>query len=522
MSQHRRDSHRDRDHGRDDRDRDRDDRDRDPDYDRRERGWDWRSGNRRTYTQDGQSDRTYNRRDNVYDQRQYSQHDRDRGWRSTDQREHDRDRDRHDNGCGSYAWRGDRDHGGGCERLQYDEHPRACDSAVAGPAHKRSADDRRQVPQCTSGAAFDPRQLTAKIKQASTVEELLQLHELHSTAFDDIHISATWTKLKNLNGRLSESGLKTLVRHTLQMTKKGEMGARQMANVAHAVVKCALRGTTLNNLFDALASASVARVREFNPQALANTAWAYATAGHAAPQLLDALASASAARVREFNPQELANTAWAYATAGHAAPQLLDALASASVARVREFNPQNLANTAWAYAVLDVVGGLSLVTEGAVDAHEHTFSVQGMRQLHQWALWCSERGALSRLPDALRARCQDAFASQESQPSLLQSRVVATLRAMEINVSEEVRTQQGFSLDAVVEFRGGKVAIEVDGPTHFVGLSRAPTGSTILKHRQLRSAGWQLAVIPYWEWDALEKRDEEARMQYLEALLLQA
>ena len=485
MSHACRDSHRDRDHGRDDRDRDRDDRDRDPDYDRRERGWDWRSGNRRTYTQDGQSDRTYNRRDNVYDQRQYSQHDRDRGWRSTDQREHDRDRDRHDNGCGSYAWRGDRDHGGGCERLQYDEHPRACDGAVAGPAHKRSADDRRQVPQCTSGAAFDPRQLTAKIKQASTVEELLQLHELHSTAFNDIHISATWTKLKNLNGRLSESGLKTLVRHTLQMTKKGEMGARQMANVAHAVVKCALRGTTLNNLFDALASASVARVRE-------------------------------------FNPQELANTAWAYATAGHAAPQLLDALASASVARVREFNPQNLANTAWAYAVLDVVGGLSLVTEGAVDAHEHTFSVQGMCQLHQWALWCSERGALSRLPDALRARCQDAFASQESQPSLLQSRVVATLRAMEINVSEEVRTQQGFSLDAVVEFRGGKVAIEVDGPTHFVGLSRAPTGSTILKHRQLRSAGWQLAVIPYWEWNALEKRDEEARMQYLEALLLQA
>ena len=485
MSHEHRDSHRDRDHGRDDRDRDRDDRDRDPDYDRRERGWDWRSGNRRTYTQDGQSDRTYNRRDNVYDQRQYSQHDRDRGWRSTDQREHDRDRDRHDNGCGSYAWRGDRDHGGGCERLQYDEHPRACDGAVAGPAHKRSADDRRQVPQCTSGAAFDPRQLTAKIKQASTVEELLQLHELHSTAFNDIHISATWTKLKNLNGRLSESGLKTLVRHTLQMTKKGEMGARQMANVAHAVVKCALRGTTLNNLFDALASASVARVREFNAQALANTAWAYATAGHAAPQLLDALASAS-------------------------------------VARVREFNPQNLANTAWAYAVLDVVGGLSLVTEGAVDAHEHTFSVQGMRQLHQWALWCSERGALSRLPDALRARCQDAFASQESQPSLLQSRVVATLRAMEINVSEEVRTQQGYSLDAVVEFRGGKVAVEVDGPTHFVGLSRAPTGSTILKHRQLRSAGWQLAVIPYWEWNALEKRDEEARMQYLEALLLQA
>ena len=33
----------------------------------------------------------------------------------------------------------------------------------------------------------------------------------------------------------------------------------------------------------------------------------------------------------EFNPQDLANTAWAYATAGHSAPALFDALASASV-----------------------------------------------------------------------------------------------------------------------------------------------------------------------------------------------
>jgi hypothetical protein len=64
-------------------------------------------------------------------------------------------------------------------------------------------------------------------------------------------------------------------------------------------------------------------VGEFNPQDLANTTWAFATPGHAAPALLDAIAAEAASRVGEFNTQNLANTAWAFATVDHAAPALL-------------------------------------------------------------------------------------------------------------------------------------------------------------------------------------------------------
>ena len=70
-------------------------------------------------------------------------------------------------------------------------------------------------------------------------------------------------------------------------------------------------------------------LRGFTPQGLSNTAWAFATAGHAAPELLDAKATEMARRgLREFKPQNLSNTAWAFATAGHAAPELLDAMAT--------------------------------------------------------------------------------------------------------------------------------------------------------------------------------------------------
>ena len=50
--------------------------------------------------------------------------------------------------------------------------------------------------------------------------------------------------------------------------------------------------------------------------------------------------------------QGLANTAWAFATAGQLDAQLFMALARMAERRVGEFNAQNLANTAWAFAMV--------------------------------------------------------------------------------------------------------------------------------------------------------------------------
>ena len=65
-----------------------------------------------------------------------------------------------------------------------------------------------------------------------------------------------------------------------------------------------------------LALAVEQRVSDFNTQELANTAWAFATAGQSDAQLFAALARAVEQRVSDVNMQELANTAWAFATAG--------------------------------------------------------------------------------------------------------------------------------------------------------------------------------------------------------------
>ena len=101
-------------------------------------------------------------------------------------------------------------------------------------------------------------------------------------------------------------------------------------------------------------------------------------------------------------------------------------------------------------------------------------------------------------------------------PSQLQRQVIASLQALGLAPREEVRTEQGYSLDAVVVYGGREVAIEVDGPSHFCG--RTPTGATALKRRQLRAAGWVLLPVPYWEWNE-DLSSSSARQEYLRAAL---
>ena len=100
--------------------------------------------------------------------------------------------------------------------------------------------------------------------------------------------------------------------------------------------------------------------------------------------------------------------------------------------------------------------------------------------------------------------------------SKLQLDVVASLQALGLAPREEVRTDEGYSLDVVVQYGAREVAIEVDGPSHFCG--RTPTGATALKRRQLRAAGWALLPVPYWEWDALGS-NAAAKQEYLRAAL---
>ena len=154
--------------------------------------------------------------------------------------------------------------------------------------------------------------LSGRISRAGSTRELLRLAAAHSASLDHIHAANLWNKLRK-QGDASESShreeMRRLLRRTVELV--GSCGARELSNVAHGLAKCRLVGLggETGALFAAVAEAAVPRLREFNAQNLANTAWAFATAGHASPALLDAIAAEAAPRVRDFNPQNLSNTA---------------------------------------------------------------------------------------------------------------------------------------------------------------------------------------------------------------------
>jgi RAP domain/FAST kinase-like protein, subdomain 1/FAST kinase-like protein, subdomain 2 len=311
-----------------------------------------------------------------------------------------------------------------------------------------------------------------------------------------------------------------------------EFNPQNLSNTAWAFA-------TLNHeapaLLDAIANAVQVQINDLNPQALSNTAWSFAKLNHKAPALLEAIADAAQVRIKDFTPQALANTVWSLATMHHEAPSLLDAIARAAQVRLSDFNPQALAITAWSFAVFDMESHSfthldSRFAQTLLSRDPSSFSVENIGQLHQFQLWCQEQTGASWFPDKLSQQCRQVFVSAEAKPSRLQNHVVESLRALEAvsQVEVEVSTKSGYSLDAVVMFRGERIAVEVDGPSHFVGgQSRSANGATVLKHRQLRALeGWNLVTIPYWEWNAIDtgsnKERKEMKERYLQKLLDEA
>ena len=283
---------------------------------------------------------------------------------------------------------------------------------------------------------------------------------------------------------------------------------QHLSNTALAFAKA---GHLSTELFGAI-SAEVARRRldGFKEQDLSNTVWAFAKAGHLSTELFNAIsAEVMRRRLDGFNPQDLCNTAWAFATTGHASAELFKAI-SAEVVRRRlgGFEAQDLTNLAWAFAVFNPLSADELFGTVIFSARcihlETTFSRSDLSQLHQWSIWREERGAQwPGLPESLRQACHEDFVSKEGRPSQLQREVVREIRSRGFRVEDEHRCKvSGYSIDALVALNNGeRIAVEVDGPSHFVGRSHQPTGSTLLKHRQLRYFGWRLRSVPYWEWD---------------------
>ncbi len=99
---------------------------------------------------------------------------------------------------------------------------------------------------------------------------------------------------------------------------------------------------------------------------------------------------------------------------------------------------------------------------------EHDFSKEELSQLHHWQLLQEELKSDVRLPPSLGDKCHKAFTSQLLHSSNLRAGVIFELSFIGLRSEEEFLTNTGYRLDALVEVKGTKVGVEVDGPYHFL------------------------------------------------------
>eukprot|EP00927_Polykrikos_kofoidii_P017554 TRINITY_DN18014_c0_g1_i3.p1 TRINITY_DN18014_c0_g1~~TRINITY_DN18014_c0_g1_i3.p1 ORF type:complete len:760 (-),score=94.32 TRINITY_DN18014_c0_g1_i3:31-2310(-) len=161
-----------------------------------------------------------------------------------------------------------------------------------------------------------------------------------------------------------------------------------------------------------------------------------------------------------------------------------------------------------------------------------TESLMQMYQVHlstrlERRTWGLELPALV----ATRGRAVFAESAEQARPSSLQKQVSNSLRRLQYSCRDEFVTQDGLSID--IAMLAQRVAVEVDGPTHFLwsccrSTALRPDGSTTFKRRLLIASGWQTVTISHADWDdptlddgVAEGGVSKSRLAFLRARLAQ-
>ena len=138
--------------------------------------------------------------------------------------------------------------------------------------------------------------LTIDIKSEEIIAGIVEQHSRYRQGMDDIHIATCWSRIGALAKRSRNerewlkrkaSALHGLREHAIAMMPLLE--AQGLSNISNGLARAELSDERWFDLWEAIAEASVPQLRDFKPQALSNTAWAYATAQHTAPAVLDAI-----------------------------------------------------------------------------------------------------------------------------------------------------------------------------------------------------------------------------------------
>ncbi len=274
--------------------------------------------------------------------------------------------------------------------------------------------------------------------------------------------------------------------------------------------------------------ASASKLGEFEPQALSNTLYACGQLGLTPPPdyWLPRFWHASAVIFGDFTPQDFSNTVYACGQLAITPPaDWLQLFSSSCEHALPDMNPQNLTNTAVALAMLQVWDlplwhslwerlCISLPRDVAGWSADDLLNARQIYQAYQAAA-VKRPNLLPVLDPELLAAARKSWIDQVRdggdylQTGRFHDNVSACLMRMGVaHANERWCERAERSIDIAIEGMSMPVALEVDGPHHFLQDGRSD-GSTLLRNRMLAAHGWRVVVVDYRMWRAQQTQEEQ-------------
>jgi hypothetical protein len=338
-----------------------------------------------------------------------------------------------------------------------------------------------------------------------------------------------------------------------------EFNAQDISNTIWAWAKLKKAGLPVQldvQMCLGLAEEAIAKAGSFQPQALSNTLWAWAVLARGdnglpgahhklVEQLFGTLTAAAMQLLPQLSSQEVANLMHAHATCSRfCTQQLYQQLGAAMQGKLAGASVQAICNAAWAIAVAGSQGTCTLDSAAGFWAAAATelqqryarqpssFSSEALGQLYQVQRVAQLLGAGRHcfgLPAGLAAAAERAMkqgAQNIQTTSRFQAGVVRTAQqllhsergAAPALFPELVDPRYLSPIDCALPWEGCPVALQADGPMHFLldgrGQPCSQDGSTQLRDTTLRRLGWLVVVVPVHEWAKLAgAADKEAYLR---------